>query len=120
MMLSLTTVQRWHSKLARFPEFRALTPEAQRQLLQLICSGELPQHDAAILSAIEAHRCQQRKLEACHNIGALADSARIKARPTPAPPERSRTPSARREEGADCRHVGGLHQNRRRTHGYHV
>jgi hypothetical protein len=52
-MMSLTAVQRLHSKLSRFREFRELKPEAQRQLLQLVCSGELPQHDAAILSAIE-------------------------------------------------------------------
>ena len=38
-MMSLTAVQRLHSKLSRFPEFRELKPEAQRHLLQLVCAA---------------------------------------------------------------------------------
>jgi hypothetical protein len=52
-MMSLTAVQRLHAELSRFPEFRELKPEAQRHLWQLVCTGEIPQHDAAILSAIK-------------------------------------------------------------------
>ena len=63
-MMSLTAVQRLHSKLSRFPEFRELKPEAQRHLLQLVCSGELPQHDAAILSAIETIEADHANQEA--------------------------------------------------------
>ena len=54
MMLNLTSVQRWSSKLDRFPEYRALPADARRLVLQQICNGELSQTDDAILSAVEA------------------------------------------------------------------
>ena len=52
MMLSLSNVQQMH---ASCPGSRVSGTDtaAQRALMQQITSGELPQHDAAIMSAIE-------------------------------------------------------------------
>jgi hypothetical protein len=47
MMLNLTAVARWHNKLDRFPEYRALTADARRLVLQQICNGELSQTSTA-------------------------------------------------------------------------
>jgi hypothetical protein len=54
MLNNLTSVQRWSSKLDRFPEYRALPADARRLVLQQICNGELSQTDTAIRSAIES------------------------------------------------------------------
>jgi hypothetical protein len=61
-VLSLTAVQRMHSKLSRLPEFRELSSESRRRILHLVCNGEIPQHDSAILSAIEAASDSERKI----------------------------------------------------------
>jgi hypothetical protein len=52
-MLTLSAVQQVHGRLSRLPEFRALPPDSRRRVLQLITSGEIPQHEAAVMSAIE-------------------------------------------------------------------
>ena len=73
MMLNLTTVQRWQASWTASPSSARCHRTGAGTILQLLGNGEIKQNDEAILSAIEAARCQQRKLEACLNIGAQAD-----------------------------------------------
>lgn len=52
-MLNLTSVQRWSSKLDRFPQYRALAAAPRLRILQLVSSGEIQLNDQSVLAAIE-------------------------------------------------------------------
>ena len=60
-MMSVLGEHRIRSKLMRLDEYRMLPISAQRNLLRMICNGEIVQNDISILSAIEEAKTHARE-----------------------------------------------------------